>query len=78
MKHTHPILVFEDDMTLHRKQERDDQQCRPAFESAYDAKDHVVDELVDEGFEPCPKCMENDYKYYADVVESDEDVQEVE
>lgn len=55
--HTHNLLVYEDDMSLHRRKKRDSDQCRPTHESSYDGKLYVIDDLVGEGFSVCPDCL---------------------
>lgn len=60
--HTHNLLVYEDDMTLHKRRENDRDQCRPTYESAYDAKLYVIKDLVEEGFDICPECLPDQHE----------------
>jgi len=64
--HTHNLLVYEDDMTLHRRKKQDGEQCRPTHESAYDGKLYVISDLVEEGFDICPECLPDQHERYGD------------
>jgi len=64
--HTHNLLVYEDGEELHKRKDREDDQCRPTHESDHDAKLYMAGNLTEEGYDICPGCLPDRHERYSE------------